>query len=282
MVPATPDSRLTEAAAAIQRRTDLVPRIAIVLGSGLGGLAEDADIDLVIPYAEIPGFPASTAPGHAGRLLIGSLEGQPVALLSGRAHLYEGYTPQDAVFAARLMCRLGAEALIVTNAAGGVNTSFHPGDLMLITDHINLTGRNPLVGPNDPALGVRFPDLSEAYDARLRALARRASAETGVPLVEGIYMGLLGPSYETPAEVRMVRLLGADAVGMSTVLEVIAARHCGLRVLGISCITNLAAGLSPHPLTEEGVIETANRVRKQFARLVRRVIHDWEDADGNA
>jgi purine-nucleoside phosphorylase len=269
--------RLQAAADAVRERSATVPKIAIVLGSGLGGLAEAADVELVIPYADIPHFPASTAPGHAGRLLLGRLESRPVALLSGRAHLYEGYSPEEAVFAVRLMRYLGAEALIVTNAAGGINPAFHPGTLMLICDHINLTGQNPLVGFNDPDLGLRFPDMSEAYDGRLRALARRASDETGIELAEGIYMGLLGPNYETPAEVRMLRKLGSDAVGMSTVLEVIAANHAGLRVLGISCITNMAAGMLPQKLTEEEVIETANRVRDEFSALVRRIVRDYGD-----
>jgi purine-nucleoside phosphorylase len=267
-----PYTRLGIAAQAVSRLTSIKPRIAIVLGSGLGTLAESAQLETRITYSDIPHMPVSTAPGHAGTLSLGTLEGRPVALLSGRAHLYEGYGPEQVVFAVRLMRRLGAEALIVTNAAGGVNLDFYPGLLMLISDHINLTARNPLVGPADSRIGLRFPDMSEAYDARLRGLARAAAEELELPLAEGVYLGLLGPNYETPAEVRMVRILGGDAVGMSTVLEVIAAHHMGMRVLGISCITNMAAGILPRKLTEEEVIETATGVRDQFADLVRRVV----------
>jgi purine-nucleoside phosphorylase len=263
--------RLETAAQAVSRLTSIKPRIAIVLGSGLGTLAESAQLETRITYSDIPYMPVSTAPGHAGTLSLGTLEGHPVALLSGRAHLYEGYGPEQVVFAVRLMRRLGAEALIVTNAAGGVNLDFYPGLLMVISDHINLTGRNPLVGPADSRIGLRFPDMSEAYDVHLRGLARAAAEELELPLAEGVYLGLLGPNYETPAEVRMVRILGGDAVGMSTVLEVIAAHHMGMRVLGISCITNMAAGILPQKLTEEEVIETAISVRDQFAHLVRRV-----------
>jgi purine-nucleoside phosphorylase len=265
-------SRLESAARVVSEISGLRPRIAIVLGSGLGTLADSAQVDTRIAYRDIPFMPVSTAPGHAGTLLLGSLDGCPVAMLSGRAHLYEGYRVDQVVFAVRLMRRLGAETLIVTNAAGGVNTDFHPGQLMLISDHINLSGQNPLVGPPDPRLGVRFPDMSNAYDPALRALARGAAADVELTLVEGVYMGLLGPNYETPAEIRMIRTLGADAVGMSTVLEVIAAHHMGMRVLGISCITNLAAGIVPQKLTEEEVIATAVRVRDDFAALVRRTV----------
>jgi purine-nucleoside phosphorylase len=267
-------AQLEAAAAAVSRLSDVRPRVAVVLGSGLGTLAESAQLQTRIPYTDIPFMPVSTAPGHAGALLLGELEACPVALLSGRAHLYEGYSPGQAVFATRLVRWLGAETLIVTNAAGGVNTSFHPGQLMLISDHINLTGQNPLVGPLDTRLGVRFPDMSEAYDSALRALAIDAAAGLGISMVEGIYMGLLGPNYETPAEIAMVRTLGADAVGMSTVLEVIAAHHMGMRVLGVSCITNMAAGILPQKLTEEEVIETAMRVRDDFAAVVRGVVRE--------
>jgi purine-nucleoside phosphorylase len=268
-------TRLDAAADAVSRLSDVRPRIAIVLGSGLGTLAESARLETRIPYRDIPFMPVSTAPGHAGALLLGELERCPVALLSGRAHMYEGYAPEQVVFAVRLMRQLGAETLIVTNAAGGVNEAFRPGQLMLISDHINLTGRNPLVGPADPRLGVRFPDMSEAYDPALRDLARQAAASLGLTLAEGVYMGLLGPNYETPAEIRMIRTLGADAVGMSTVLEVIAAHHMGMRVLGLSCITNLAAGILPQKLTEEEVIETAMKVRDDFATLVRRIVAEY-------
>jgi purine-nucleoside phosphorylase len=264
--------KLEAAAEDVRRRSSIKPRLAIVLGSGLGAMAGDLGNADVVEYSDIPHFPRSTAPGHAGRLFLGSLGGEAVIMLSGRAHLYEGYAPEEAVFAVRLSRMLGAEALIVTNAAGAVNQAFTPGLLMLIADHINLTGHNPLVGANDPRLGVRFPDMSEAYDARLRALARDVAHDQRLAVVEGVYMGLLGPSYETPAEVRMCRKLGADAVGMSTVLEVIAANHMGMKVLGISCMTNMAAGILPHRLTEEEVIETAGRVRGEFAGLVRGIV----------
>jgi purine-nucleoside phosphorylase len=264
--------RLEIAAQVVRDYSALRPEVAIVLGSGLSGLTDFADIRERIAYRDIPGMPLSTAPGHAGTLHLGRLEGLPVALLSGRAHLYEGYEPERVVFAVRLMRRLGAVILIITNAAGGVKTVFTPGQLMLISDHLNLTGRNPLVGPSDPRIGLRFPDLSEAYDASLRDLARDAAREMKLPITEGVYAGLLGPNYETPAEIRMLRTLGADAVGMSTVLEVIAANHIGMRVLGLSCITNMAAGMLPQKLTEEEVIETANRVRNEFANLVRRFL----------
>jgi purine-nucleoside phosphorylase len=260
------------AATAIGDRISVRPRIALVLGSGLGPLADEVEEAVSLPYGEIPGFPVSTAPGHAGRLVLGQLEGRPAAVLAGRAHMYEGYSPQQVVLPLRALRMLGAETLVVTNAAGGVNPSFHPGTLMLIADHINLTGRNPLIGPNEPALGVRFPDMTEAYDPALREAARRAAAQVGIELAEGVYLALLGPSYETPAEIRMARTLGADAVGMSTVMEVIAAHHAGMRVVGVSCITNMAAGILQQKLTEEEVIETAGRVRQEFSALVRAIV----------
>ena len=254
------------------------PRIAIVLGSGLGKLADEVRDPWSIPYSEIPHFPVSTAPGHAGRLIFGAFEDQPVVMMAGRVHLYEGYDSTQVVFPIRLLRLLGAETLIVTNAAGGVNPEFSSGALMMLVDHINMTGHNPLVGPNDGRLGTRFPDMTEAYSADLRALARRAADETGVPLYEGVYLGLLGPTYETPAEIRMVRALGGDAVGMSTVLEVIAARHMGMRALGISCITNMAAGMLPQTLNHEEVMETAARVSGQFAALLRAIVAQYDTA----
>jgi purine-nucleoside phosphorylase len=269
-------AQLDDAAEAVARRAPLRPQVAIVLGSGLGGLADAVEYGISIPYAEIPHIPLSTAPGHAGSLVVGRLEDRPVVMFSGRSHLYEGYRPSEVVFNVRLASRLGAERLIVTNAAGGVNAAFHPGNLMLISDHINLTGQSPLIGPNDPLLGVRFPDMSEAYDPRLRTLARKVGAGLGLPLVEGVYLGLLGPNYETPAEIRMARVLGADAVGMSTVLEVIAAHHAGLNVLGISCITNMAAGMLAQKLSEEEVIETAHRVGGQFSALITGIVAAME------
>ena len=267
------------AAESIQAASATRPRVALVLGSGLGSLADDLAGATRLPYPDIPDFPHSTAPGHAGMLALGSLEGQDVVVMAGRVHLYEGYTATQVAFPIRVMRALGAEILIVTNAAGGVNARFHPGTLMLITDHINLTGQSPLVGANDPLFGVRFPDMSEPYDRNLRDLAHQTAETLGVPLEEGIYLGLLGPSYETPAEIRMARILGADAVGMSTVLEVIAAVHGGMRVLGLSCITNMAAGMLPQKLTEEEVFETASRVGPQFARLIRAVVRSLPDVD---
>jgi purine-nucleoside phosphorylase len=269
-------AQLDEAAALVRAATPSDPRIAVVLGSGLGALADEVADPVIIPYTRIPHFPISTAPGHAGRLILGSFQAQSVVMMAGRVHLYEGYTTAQVVFPVRLLRLLGVETLIVTNAAGGVNERFSSGALMLIADHINLTGHNPLVGPNDERYGTRFPDMTEAYAPELRALARRAAADVGVALDEGVYLGLLGPTYETPAEVRMVRLLGGDAVGMSTVLEVIAANHMGMRVLGISCITNMAAGMLPQKLDHSEVMETAARVSGEFARLVRAVVADYD------
>lgn len=264
--------QLREAAAAIRERSTCAPEIALILGSGLGALAGEVDEAVVVPYTYIPNFPASTAPGHAGRLVLGSIEGKSVAVMAGRVHLYEGYTAQQVAFPVRVLRLLGATTLIITNAAGGVNPDFHPGSLMLITDHINLTGHNPLIGPNVADLGPRFPDMSAAYSPNLLRKARAAGQRIGEPLEEGLYAGVNGPSYETPAEIRMVRLLGADAVGMSTVMEVIAANHAGMETLGISCITNMAAGMLPVKLTEEEVIDTAERVSRQFKGLLRAVI----------
>lgn len=264
--------QLREAAAAIRERSTCAPEVALILGSGLGALAGEVDEAVVVPYTYIPNFPASTAPGHAGRLVLGSIEGKSVAVMAGRVHLYEGYTAQQVAFPVRVLRLLGAKTLIITNAAGGVNPDFHPGSLMLITDHINLTGHNPLIGPNVADLGPRFPDMSAAYSPYLLRKAKAAGERIGEPLEEGLYAGLNGPSYETPAEIRMVRLLGADAVGMSTVMEVIAANHAGMETLGISCITNMAAGMLPVKLTEEEVIETAERVSRQFKGLLRAVI----------
>jgi purine-nucleoside phosphorylase len=223
---------------------------------------------VVIPYAELPHFPHSSVPGHAGRLVLGQVAGEPVVAMQGRVHAYEGYTPAEVSFPARVLCALGIRTLVVTNAAGTVNLSFQPGDLMIITDHINLSGYNPLTGPNDDRLGPRFPDMSAAYPLALRTLLRESARRVGVELKEGVYVCLAGPSYETPAEIRMLRALGVDAVGMSTVPEVIAATHMGVRVAGVSCITNLAAGIGEKPLTHEEVAETADRVKDVFARLL--------------
>lgn len=252
--------------------SSLKPRVGIVLGSGLGGLVDAMKIDGSAPYSEIPGFMSSTVSGHAGRLVLGTLEGVPVAVMQGRVHLYEGYPVSSVVYPARVLVRLGANPLLITNAAGCLNVDFQARELMLISDHLNLTGTNPLLGKNDPDLGVRFPDMSVAYDLELRNLAKQVAAEKKIVLREGVYAGLLGPSYETPAEVRMLKILGADAVGMSTVLETIAVRHMGARVLGFSCLSNMAAGISPHPLTHEEVKEAADAVAADLMALVRGVV----------
>lgn len=261
-----------EAANAIRPRIgEVAPRIAIVLGSGLGGLANQIDAKARIPFREIPGFPTANVAGHAGELIVGQLESVDVLALSGRFHIYEGHDVRLAAFPARVAHALGAETLVVSNAAGGVNRLLIPGDLMLIRDHINLMFRNPLVG-NVEKGDIRFPDMSEPYDTTLARIARDVATEQGIVLREGVYAGLLGPSYETAAEVRMLGVLGADAVGMSTVPEVIVARAIGLRVLGVSCITNLACGLSNTPLTHSEVLETTAASADKFERLIRGVI----------
>jgi purine-nucleoside phosphorylase len=266
-------TRLAYALAWVRGRTDLVPEAGIVLGSGLAALADELEQAAVIPYAEIPGFPISKVPGHPGRLVVGELpvNGRKVvvAAMQGRAHAYEGWKADDVVFGARVLCALKVKLLLVTNAAGGVNPSLVPGDLVRITDHLNLSGLNPLVGENDDRLGPRFPDMSQAYDPQLAALLDEAAAATGISLRGGVYACMMGPSYETPAEIRMLRALGADVVGMSTVPEVIAARHMGVAVAGISIVTNLAAGLSRKPLSHEEVAATGERVKDRLAALVR-------------
>lgn len=267
-------AQIKEATSFIAAKAKVQPKIGLILGSGLGVLAEEIAQPVGIDYQEIPHFPVSTVEGHAGKLIIGTLENQTVVTMSGRFHLYEGHEPTTVTFPIRVMKELGVETILVTNAAGGVNESFVPGDLMLIRDHINLMFRNPLMGPNDPELGVRFPDMSAAYDPQLRQLARRVAEAGGIQLREGVYAGVLGPSYETPAEIRMIRKMGGDAVGMSTVPEVIVARHAGIRVLGISCITNMAAGILPQPLSHEEVMETANRVKAKFIGLVKGIIRE--------
>lgn len=272
MRPVPYTQRLDELEAAVRARTALVPRVGIVLGSGLGGLADALSEPVAIPFAELPGWPAASAPGHAGTLLLGELEGVPVACLKGRLHMYEGHTERLVVEPALLMGRLGAKVLVLTNAAGGVNASYPPGTLMVIADHLNLTGRNPLMGENDDALGQRFPDLVDAWSPRLRNLMRRAAAETGVALEEGVYAGLTGPMYETPAEVRMLRTLGADAVGMSTVLEAIAARWAGIEVVGVSLVTNAGAGVTGEPLTHEEVMAAGVEAAPRFSALVRQFV----------
>ncbi|WP_223066582.1 purine-nucleoside phosphorylase [Paenibacillus caui] len=261
-----------EACAYIRGKTSRSPEIGLILGSGLGILADSIEDAVTIRYEDIPHFPKSTVEGHAGELMIGSACGVDVVLMKGRFHMYEGYGPELTAFPVRVMKELGVNKLLVTNAAGGINTSFNPGDLMLISDHLNLTGRNPLIGPNDAAFGPRFPDMSEAYSRRLRGIAKGIAEEKNIPLQEGVYAGLLGPNYETPAEIVMLRTMGADAVGMSTVSEVIVARHAGIEVLGISCISNMAAGILDQPLCHDEVMETTEQVREKFLGLVLSVI----------
>lgn len=244
------------------------PRIAIVLGTGLGGFAERLSDAVAIPYTEIPHFPRPTVEGHAGRLVLGTFAGIPLAVMQGRVHAYEGYTPREVVYPVRVLSRLGVHTLIVTNAAGGIRTDLAPGQLVLISDHINFTGANPLAGPNDSRLGERFFDMSDAYSRRLRALAHRAAASEGVTLPEGVYLGLTGPSFETPAEIRAFRVLGADLVGMSTVHEVIAARHLGMEVLGFSSVTNMAAGVLDEPINHAEVLEIGRRVQQTLTRVL--------------
>jgi purine-nucleoside phosphorylase len=260
--------KLDEAAGAVRRRVELRPVVGVVLGSGLGAWADGLGSSVRVPYADIPHMARSSVIGHAGNLCVGQAGSVTVACLQGRVHLYEGHDPERVVFGVRLLARLGCRAVVLTNAAGGLDPAWSPGDLMLVTDHLNLTGRSPLVGPNESALGPRFPDLTEAYDREISELGRDAARESGVVLREGVYAGLLGPTYETPAEIRMLRTLGADAVGMSTVLEVIALRHMGVRAAAVSCITNLAAGLSQTLLSHDEVEATAARSRGSFTALL--------------
>lgn len=243
----------------------------LILGSGLGELAEEIEEAIVIPYDQIPFFPTSTVVGHAGQLVYGTLSGKKVLAMQGRFHFYEGHSMQTVTYPVRVMAALKAYSVIVTNASGGVNESFVPGDLMLITDHINFTGQNPLIGPNEDEIGPRFPDMSEAYTLTYREVAKEAASQLDLTLKEGVYMGYSGPTYETPAEIRMSRTMGADAVGMSTVPEVIVAAHSGLKVLGISCITNLAAGMQAN-LNHEEVVETTQRVKQSFKALIKEVL----------
>jgi len=256
----------------IESRAALRPKVAVVLGSGLGGFAGSLVNPTVIPYGEIPGWPASTATGHAGKLSIGSLDGLPVAVLAGRAHLYEGYSAQQVVYGLRALYTFGIESIVLTNASGGVDPALGPGTLVLISDHINLMGTNPLIGPNEDSLGPRFPDMSEAYSKSYRDIAREAGKEIGLDLPEGVYAGLTGPSYETPAEIRYLRAIGADLVGMSTVLEAIAANHMGMKVLGISCVTNSAAGVVDQKLDHKEVLEVGAAAQGRMTELLRRVL----------
>ena len=264
-------SQVEEAAAALRERIGETPSVGVVLGSGLGDFADRLG-PVTIPYGEIPHWPASAVVGHAGKLVVGALGRRRVTALAGRAHFYEGHTLQTATFATRVLGRLGVTTLILTNAAGGINVSFTPGTLMVIDDHINLLGSNPLVGPNEDRFGTRFPDMTEVYSKRLREIADVAARESGIAVAHGVYAALHGPSYETPAEIRSLRTIGADAVGMSTVPEAIVARHMGMEVLAVSCITNPAAGVLPRPLAHDEVMEVARRVRGKFCALLEGII----------
>jgi len=264
--------RAEHATRIIRARTTVEPRVAVVLGSGLGGFADDFEEPVAIPYDEIPGFVRSTAQGHAGRLVIGKIDGIPVLAMQGRLHYYEGYSLEEVTFPVRTFGLLGIKTLVLTNASGGINVQLSQGALMVISDHVNLMGVNPLRGPNDERFGPRFPDMSAVYSAELQELVVEEAKAIGIEVRRGIYGALTGPSYETPSEIHLLRNLGADAVGMSTVPEAIVARHMGLEVLGISCITNMAAGISDEPINHEEVMATGDRVRETFTELLRRVI----------
>ena len=265
-------ARAESAAQFVHSQTQLRPTIGLVLGSGLGGFADEFSDATRIPYANIPSFPRSTAIGHAGQLVIGKVGDVAVAAMQGRVHLYEGYSPREVTFPTRVFGRMGIRALILTNAAGGINLEYKQGALVVITDHINLQGHNPLVGPNDDRLGPRFPDMTQAYSKPYREIALRAAQRSGKPVYQGVYAGLLGPSYETPAEIRYLRTIGADLVGMSTIPEVIVARHMGVNLLAISCVTNMAAGISDEVLSHEDVLKTGERVKGDFVALLRAVL----------
>jgi purine-nucleoside phosphorylase len=271
-------TRVTQALTHIFLQTDLKPTLGIILGSGLGGFASQVEHATTIPYAEIPNFPRSTVEGHEGKLVLGTINGVSVAVMQGRVHAYEGYSMAEVTFPMRVLGLLGCQALLVTNAAGGINTSLGEGGLVCIADHINLTGRNPAIGPNEarfatrPGAGLRFFDMTNAYSPRLRRIAHAEAEKQNIPLPEGVYLAVLGPSYETPAEIRAFRTLGADLVGMSTVHEVIIARHMGLEVLGLSLVTNMAAGVLDRIIHHEEVMETGRRVEAQFTALVKALI----------
>ena len=265
---------IREAVTAVQARSPLRPTVGLVLGSGLGAFAQTLERAVHIPYGQIPHFPTSTAIGHKGELALGHSHGVPVAVMCGRVHYYEGYTPAQVVFPIRVLAGMGIKVLVMTNAAGSVNVNYKPGELMIIDDHINYMGINPMIGANEEKLGERFFDMTEPYDARLREIAEKACRAVGMPVRKGIYIAFSGPSYETPAEIKMSRAMGADAVGMSTVPEVIAARHMGLRVLGISCITNMAAGVLKKKLDHREVLEVGERVRAGLLDVLGRIIQD--------
>ena len=268
--------RIDEASAFLRKHSAIQPTLGLLTGTGLGGCAESMAVEYEVDYGAIPHFPVSTVSGHRGRLLLGHLQGQAVMVFQGRFHLYEGYHPWEVVFPIRLMQALGARTLIVTNAAGGLNPAFKPGDIMLIKDHINLTGENPLVGPNDPDWGVRFPDMSCVYDPKLAGQAQKAASRLGWPLQNGVYAGLKGPSLETPAEIRFLKTIGADAVGLSTVQEVIAAVHAGMRILGLSVITNVNQPDRPVPATLEEIIAVADQAAPRLARLIQQLLEHLE------
>jgi purine-nucleoside phosphorylase len=275
--PAEQPAHLDALEAAVRARSDLVPEVGIVLGSGLGGLADQLDDAVAIPFAELPGWPAATAPGHVGRLLLGRLAGRPVAMLQGRFHLYEGNAPGLVVQPVLLFGRLGAKVVILTNAAGGLDPSFGPGTLMVISDHLNLTGQSPLIGSNAPEIGERYTDMTDAWSARLRGRLHAAGEAEGVPLAEGVYVGLVGPNYETPAEVRLFASFGGHAVGMSTVMECVAARWAGLEVCGVSLVTNAGAGYTGEPLIHEEVLAAGAEAGPRLARVIRRFVADLAD-----
>lgn len=265
-------NKIRESVSYIESKLNFKPEIGVILGSGLGDMADTIEEKTVIKYSEIPNFPVSTVQGHKGQFVIGKLKGKNVIMMQGRFHFYEGYDIQTLALPIYVMKNLGVETLMVTNAAGGANTSFKPGDLMIIKDHINFSGDNPLIGKNDEEIGPRFPDMSEAYNREYAKVVKNIGEKLGLKLQEGVYMMFSGPTYETPSEVKLARLLGADAVGMSTVPEVIAARHCGMKVIGISCITNMAAGILDQPLNHEEVMETSAKVKKDFTALVENII----------
>ncbi|WP_017755658.1 purine-nucleoside phosphorylase [Calidifontibacillus oryziterrae] len=265
-------SKMKEATAYIQTQAPNKPSIGLILGSGLGELAEEIEDSVKIDFSAIPHFPVSTVEGHAGKLIIGTLQGRTVVAMQGRFHYYEGYSMQQVTFPVRVMKGLGVETLIVTNACGGMNSSFQPGDLMIITDHLNMTGYNPLIGPNEDELGARFPDMSRAYTPELVNLAKEVAVKLNIDVKQGVYVGISGPTYSTPAESIMLRNIGGDAIGMSTVSEVIVASHMRMRVLGISCVTDMAIGEELEPLTHEQVVEVANRTKPKFISLVKEII----------
>ena len=263
---------MQDAVAFVRSRTEAAPAVAVVLGSGLGAFADELADRLAIPYKEIPNWPASTALGHPGQLVLGRMDGLDVAVMAGRTHLYEGYSPAQVTFGVQVLAKLGVKSIVFTNAAGGINLAFEQGGLVLISDHINLQGTNPLLGPNDDSLGPRFPDMSDAYSAEYRAIAHEVARELNIKLGEGVYAAMLGPSYETPAEIRFLRIIGADLVGMSTAGEVIAANYLGMRVLAISCVTNMAAGILPQKINHEEVLETGRRVRGTLVRFLKALL----------